>query len=325
MAKSGEHAVSKSAFEEALNYFKSHTDKKLTKEKFAQRIGVSTSAIDTYCKDKFKLSFSKIIHTHMKGRLGRSPEITLEELTEEICLALSKKIEDASDTSFIFTWDSLSTDLEQFGLQYSRGLLRKKFKQRAKARDFYVASCLQNDHPETFRKISDKNFSNESYEFLKTKGILTTTQNKEESIFDEIDNFEKIRNKEKKITKKYGDEQNLIFLFGATIGIYLSQNEFHTLPENLKAIRSFSNGVDFKLKNGEGLEAKSYLNTSYSQNSNYSSTDHILCWKTGLSNSEIDAFKKEHGIKSIIELETAWKDLGISFPQSIFLGSEQKS
>jgi hypothetical protein len=322
MPKPNEFKVTSDSLKQAVEYFRKNDNKELTKPYLAQKLSVSPSALDNYLRTQEKKTFQEFVNQNFPNRKYRAVEVSVDDLTKAIAKSINDLIQEKNEKQvFKLTWSSIPMELDRFDVSWTKDLLRKKYKS-ALVRDFEIVKRLQEDWPECFNCLNKQSFGQKSWSFLieKIPALLDNKGNQPlKHTNEKVNEFNERKLENKETTQQYGDESNLVFLYGVTLGYLLaSKGDFSKLPSSMKAVKSSSRGVDFVMSNNERMEAKQTLSTPYAKGSDYTAANHILCWESGLSDKDLQRFMKERSIDNVFELLDIWKEQGLEHLAELF-------
>jgi len=285
---------------------------------------VSASALQNYLEAQEKKTFQEFVNQNFPNKKHRAEAVSVEHLTKRIAKGINDWIKETNEKQvFKLTWSSISMELKSFddSFDWKKSTLRKKYG-TALVRDFEIVKRLQEYWPECFDCLNKQSFEPKSWSFLTEKipALLDNNGNQPlKHTREKVNEFNEGKLENKETTQQYGDESNLVFLYGVTLGYLLaSKGDFSKLPSSMKAVKSSSRGVDFVMSNNERMEAKQTLSTPYAKGSDYTAANHILCWESGLSDKDLQRFMKERSIDNVFELLDIWKEQGLEHLAELF-------
>ncbi|EGQ9245393.1 TPA: hypothetical protein RQK43_004412 [Vibrio vulnificus] len=311
MPVKGNLSVNRSDFESMILDLKNRNVKNLAKIDLAKYLGVSLSALDRFLQAELGIDYVTLIEKEFPSLVTRSREVTQDELTEFISMGINSWVEDNKRRVFKLSWDSIAKELKPYGMIWEYSTLRKKFK-TAINRDILIVGFLKESYPEAYSSLRKDSFTTKNWNKLCDE--FPSLNNNEPKVITHSHN-ESIDNLE------FGDEQNLIFLYGLTVGMILAKNM--NIPYPLSAKRSYSIGVDFVMDDGKKMEAKSNLSSYYSQSSNYDEADYVLCWKTGMDSSQLNSFQERNNILKVYVLPELWEEYGLFESMAPYVGNKE--
>ena len=298
MANKGKFKLSESVVRNTIEWFVENPNEKLSKNEFCKKAGCSLSALDNALMAYGYTDYTTMCSQHLLNQKTRVPESrNKEKVCDQLCEGLVKWLNEHPDEMcFKLTDKNLNSKLEKYGCG-SIGRLFRKYESDATRRRSMIVNWFKEYRADLIYIFDD-------YTLSRARTQLSHSLN-------DLDNLTVYNTERKTVdSSSYGDENDLLFFLGMTIGILHSQKK--RLPEQLRLTCASQNGVDCINRAGKGVELKATLDSHYAINSNYEDAEYVLCWNHSLSDENVTQFKLKNGIKEIFTLFDLWDDFNLA-------------